>query len=47
MVLHIIARGKMGYWESTEKYPDKKPEIWNSSSHTWSNEFDLSAVITW
>ncbi len=24
----IIARGKMGYWESTEKYPDKKPEIW-------------------
>ena len=18
----------MGYWESTEKYPDKKPEIW-------------------
>jgi len=24
----VIARGKMGYWESTEKYPDKKPEVW-------------------
>jgi hypothetical protein len=32
-----IATGKMGYWESTEKYPDTKPEVWNSSYHTWSN----------
>jgi hypothetical protein len=24
----IIARGNMGYWESTEKYPSNKPEIW-------------------
>lgn len=27
----VIAEGLMGYWESTEKYPDRKPEIWNSS----------------
>jgi len=26
-----IARGKMAYWESTEKYPDRNPEVWNSS----------------
>jgi hypothetical protein len=26
----IIAEGNMGYWESTEKYPANKPEIWNS-----------------
>ena len=31
----IIARGKMGYWESSEFYPDKNPEVWNSSSHCW------------
>lgn len=28
----VIARGKMGYWESVEKYPDNKPEVWNPSS---------------
>ena len=26
----IIQTGKMGFWQSTEKYPNK-PEIWNSS----------------
>jgi len=26
----IIASGQMGYWESTEFYPDNKPEIWGS-----------------
>lgn len=24
----IIYRGEMSYWESTEIYPDKKPEVW-------------------
>lgn len=27
----VIAEGYMGYWESTELYPDDKPEIWNSN----------------
>jgi hypothetical protein len=31
----VIGYGNMGYWESTERYPDDKPEIWNSSSHCW------------
>ena len=25
---NIIARGKMGYWESTELYPSTRPDIW-------------------
>lgn len=33
----VVAEGYMGYWESTEKYPDNKPEIWNSSYHEWSS----------
>lgn len=24
----IIAKGDMAYWESTERYPDDKPEVW-------------------
>lgn len=35
----IVARGKMGYWQSTEKYPNK-PEIWNTSAHPWSGLID-------
>jgi hypothetical protein len=27
----IIATGDMGYWESTERYPATKPEIWDST----------------
>jgi len=26
----IIAKGGMAYWESTERYPSNKPDIWNS-----------------
>lgn len=34
----VIGEGQMGYWESTEIYPDDKPEIWNQS--------DPSHIIT-
>jgi hypothetical protein len=34
----IVARGEMAYWESTEKYPDQQPEIWNPTAHCWTNE---------
>jgi hypothetical protein len=41
----IIADGLMGYWESTEIYPDDKPDIWNASAHPWSDvgslDYDL------
>ena len=25
----VISRGKMGYWESSERYPDNTPNIWD------------------
>jgi len=42
---NVVAKGKMGYWESTESYPADKPLIWNSSAHPWtgtiSSDYDL------
>ena len=26
----VIARGEMGYWESTERYPANRPDIWGN-----------------
>jgi len=33
----VVAEGDMGYWESTEKYADNKPAVFNPSdpSHPW------------
>ena len=31
----LLAVGDMGYWESTEEYPDDRPDIWNPSSYCW------------
>jgi hypothetical protein len=36
----VVARGKMGYWQSTEIYPDNRPDIWNSSSQCWTATTD-------
>jgi hypothetical protein len=41
----IIGRGPMAYWESSENYPDNKPEVWNASEHCWTgkqNDPDIS-----
>lgn len=27
----VVAEGDMGYWESTEKYPDDRPDIWTDN----------------
>lgn len=32
---NVIARGKMGYWESTETYPADKPNVWNATQYSW------------
>jgi len=41
----VVAQGRMGYWESTEKYPDNRHDIWDASSQCWSGttdpQFDL------
>ena len=34
----VIATGDMGYWESSEIYPDNKPEIWNPSEYCWTTQ---------
>jgi hypothetical protein len=31
----LLAVGEMGYWQSTEMYPDNRPDIWNSSTYCW------------
>jgi hypothetical protein len=31
----LLAVGEMGYWQSTEVYPDNRPDIWNSSTYCW------------
>jgi len=41
-----VARGKMAYWESTEEYPDRNPEVWNATydsefSGGFSTDYDL------
>lgn len=36
----IIARGKMGYWESTEIYPADAPDVWNATQYTWAGTSD-------
>jgi hypothetical protein len=41
-----IARGSMAYWESTELYPDRNPEVWNATydsefSGGYSTDYDL------
>lgn len=37
---NIIARGKMGYWESTETYPADKPDVWNATQYSWASTSD-------
>jgi hypothetical protein len=36
----IIAKGQMGYWQSSEIYSDNQPDIWNSSAHCWTMSSD-------
>jgi hypothetical protein len=34
----ILQVGDMGYWESTEQYPDNQDFIWNASAHCWTGK---------
>jgi hypothetical protein len=31
----VLGSGDMGYWQSTENYPNDRPDIWNSSYYCW------------
>ena len=37
----IVQRGEMGYWQSSEKYPADKPDIWNSFPATPNHPLNL------
>ena len=34
----VIGRGQMAYWESRERYPDNRPDIWNASEYCWTGK---------
>jgi hypothetical protein len=36
----VIAVGDMAYWQSTETYPDDRPDIYNASYHCWTGVFN-------
>jgi hypothetical protein len=40
----VLAVGEMGYWQSTERYPDNRPDIWNSSTYCWTTQQGQSGV---
>ena len=40
----VIARGLMGYWESTERYPDNKPQVWNAYNNPLLNPLNNPGV---
>jgi hypothetical protein len=40
----ILKTGDMGYWQSTEIYPDDRPDIWNSSAHCWTGKYDQPSI---
>ena len=31
----LLAVGEMGYWQSSERYPNNRPDIWNPSQYCW------------
>ena len=37
----LVKTGYMGYWQSTEKYPDDNPVVWNQPNSTGNGSFDL------
>jgi hypothetical protein len=39
----VVGEGLMGYWESTEDYPDNTPEIWNSVTNPLGGGFNTGA----
>ena len=41
----VLAVGDMGYWESTEYYPNNRPDLWNSSNYTWSSTGNINSEV--
>ena len=40
----VIGTGDMGYWQSSEIYPDNRPDIYNASYHPWSGVYNVPSL---
>jgi len=40
----VLAVGDMGYWQSSEKYPDNRADIWNPSYYCWTTPAGKTGV---
>lgn len=40
----VIAEGLMGYWESSEFYPDDKPQVWNAATNPLGGGFNTTLL---
>jgi hypothetical protein len=38
----VVGEGYMGYWESTEDYPDKRPQVWNAVTNPLAPGFNTT-----
>lgn len=38
----VVGEGLMGYWESTENYPDKKPQVWDAVNNPLAPGFNTT-----
>jgi hypothetical protein len=36
----VVGTGDMAYWESTEIYPDNRPDVWNTTNYCWTGTSD-------
>jgi len=40
----VIGTGDMSYWQSSEIYPDNRPDIYNASYHPWSGVYNVPSL---
>lgn len=41
----VIATGDMAYWQSTETYPDDRPDIYNASYQCWTGVYNNPSYV--
>lgn len=42
----VVGTGDMAYWQSSEIYPDDRPDIYNASYHCWTGKY-LQKNLSW
>jgi len=41
----VVAEGYMGYWESSEFYPDDKPQVWDGATNPLGGGFNINTPL--